>query len=131
MWPVVLAGDDVVPGPCLRRCTYAPSNAKTAAFVAMLHLCSKLPFCRGNCRYAALVQHSMVRTPEQLGALLRERRNRLGLTQEEVALSAGVHRRVVGDLERGVREARLGNVLAVTTALGLDVQLRARGGVDA
>lgn len=69
----------------------------------------------------------IVRTTADLGAVLRRRRRDLSLTQEQVAFSAGVNRRVVGELERGTREVVLKNVLAVIAALGLDVDLVPRG----
>jgi HTH-type transcriptional regulator / antitoxin HipB len=54
----------------------------------------------------------------QLGAALRERRERAGLTQAQLAEKAGVSRAFVMDLERGRRpRAELGRVLAVVGAL--------------
>lgn len=72
-----------------------------------------------------------VRDIQQVAETLRRRRKELRLTQQDVALSAGVNRRAVSEIERGMRSVRLDNLLAVTTALGLDLEFRARGGEDA
>jgi len=69
----------------------------------------------------------VVQTPTELGRALRVRRRELGLTQEEVAGVTGVHRRVVGELERGKGTVRLEIALEVARSLGLEVDLRARG----
>lgn len=45
------------------------------------------------------------------------------MTQEELANVIGVHRRVVGDMERGKPNLQLRIALAAARALGLDVQL--------
>lgn len=44
-----------------------------------------------------------IQTEHQLGAALRERRERLSLTQAQVAERAGVSRAFVTELERGRR----------------------------
>lgn len=62
-----------------------------------------------------------------LGAALRTRRRELRLSQEELAGLIGVHRRVLGELERGKGTVRLEIALAAARALGLDVELRPRG----
>ncbi len=60
----------------------------------------------------------------QLGAALRERRERAGLTQGRLAERAGVSRAFVIDLERGRRpRAELHRVLAVMRALDAAITL--------
>ncbi|MEU2199834.1 helix-turn-helix domain-containing protein [Isoptericola sp. NPDC019482] len=60
----------------------------------------------------------------QLGAALRERRERAGLTQARLAEKAGVSRAFVIDLEAGKRaRAELVRVLAVMRALELAIEL--------
>lgn len=49
-----------------------------------------------------------------------------GYSQQEFADLAGVGRRFVSDLENGKPTAEIGKVLQVLTALGLDLELRAR-----
>jgi HTH-type transcriptional regulator / antitoxin HipB len=60
----------------------------------------------------------------QLGAALRERRERAGLTQGRLAERSGVSRAFVIDLERGRRSrAELGRVLSVMRALDAAITL--------
>jgi len=54
-----------------------------------------------------------------LGARIRELRNALGLSQEELAERAGLHRTYLGAVERGERNVSLDNILAISRALGV------------
>ncbi len=56
---------------------------------------------------------------EHFGALVRERRKVLAMTQENLAITTGVGRRFIIDLEAGKPSARLGASLKVAEALGL------------
>lgn len=67
-------------------------------------------------------------TTQTLGAALRAARKRLGLTQSELALAAGVGVRFVVDVEAGKPTVQLAPVLRVVEALGGTLQLT---GVDA
>jgi HTH-type transcriptional regulator/antitoxin HipB len=71
-----------------------------------------------------------VNSPAALGAALRERRRKLGLTQDDLALSIGVNRKVVGQLEGGKETVRLDIALNAARALGLNVGVEARGETD-
>jgi len=51
------------------------------------------------------------------GARVRELRHERGYSQERLAELAGLHRNYVGDVERGVRNAGLLNVLHLANAL--------------
>lgn len=63
-------------------------------------------------------------TPAQvLGRAVREQRKRLTLTQEELALHAGVGLAFLYQLESGKPTVRLDKVLAVLEVLGLRVTL--------
>jgi len=55
----------------------------------------------------------------------------LKLTQDELALSIGVSRRVIGQLERGKPTVQLSIALDAARALGLDLRISARGEADA
>jgi HTH-type transcriptional regulator/antitoxin HipB len=60
----------------------------------------------------------------QLGAALRERRERIGFTQARLAENAKVSRAFIIDLERGKRpRAELSRVLAVMRALDVAITL--------
>lgn len=59
-----------------------------------------------------------IRTPQQLGNAIRAARKNLGMTQPELALTAGVGVRFIVDLEAGKPTLRLGHILRVVDALG-------------
>lgn len=65
--------------------------------------------------------------PGQLGAAIRERRRRLGITQDDLAASMGVNRRVIGQLEKGKETVQIGIVLRAARAVGLNVGVQPRG----
>lgn len=52
------------------------------------------------------------------GANVRRLRNRLGVSQEELAARCGLHRTYVGSVERGERNVSLLNILRLAQALG-------------
>ncbi len=54
---------------------------------------------------------------KRLGALVRERREALDLTQEALAAKAGMNRSYVGDIERGARNIALTNLVKLAAAL--------------
>lgn len=64
-----------------------------------------------------------IRSPQQLGDALRAARKRIGLTQPQLALAAGVGVRFIVDLEAGKPTLRLENILRVVDALGGELQL--------
>jgi HTH-type transcriptional regulator / antitoxin HipB len=66
-------------------------------------------------------------SPSDLGAAIRARRSALGITQDDLALSIGVNRKVIGQLERGKETVRLDIALSAARALGLNIGVEARG----
>ena len=52
------------------------------------------------------------------GKLLRDKRNSLGISQEELAFQSGLHRTYVGSVERGERNLSLENIFIFAKALG-------------
>jgi transcriptional regulator with XRE-family HTH domain len=52
---------------------------------------------------------------------MRAQRAILGLSQEELAHLAGLHRTYVGSLERAERNVSIDNVDLIATVLGLDI----------
>jgi transcriptional regulator with XRE-family HTH domain len=56
---------------------------------------------------------------ERFGSAVRDRREALGLTQEEFADRAGIHRTYVSDIERGSRNPSLVNIERIAEALEL------------
>lgn len=55
----------------------------------------------------------------QFGLRVREERERLGISQEELADRAGLHRTYIGGVERGERNLGLLNVIRIARALKL------------
>jgi len=62
-----------------------------------------------------------------LGTAIRARRRELGLTQDDLATSIGVSRRVIGQMENGKETVHVGIVLHAARAVGLDVGVEPRG----
>ena|GEM_PF-739173 len=75
-------------------------------------------------RYSDLMEHT--NSPSSLGAAIRRRRSELGITQDDLALSIGVNRKVIGQLEGGKETVWLEIALSAAHALGLDVGVEAR-----
>jgi HTH-type transcriptional regulator/antitoxin HipB len=60
-----------------------------------------------------------IRTPADVGALIRDRRKQLGLDQSNLAKRIGVSRQWVIGIERGHARAAMGLVLRAIDALGI------------
>jgi transcriptional regulator with XRE-family HTH domain len=58
---------------------------------------------------------------QKFGEKIRELRQSKGLSQEELAFRAGVHRNYLGGIERGERNPALDNMAAIAKALGVDL----------
>lgn len=83
------------------------------------------------CRICLLLlpfDRMVIRTPTDFGAALRRRRAELHLAQQDVADVIGVNRRVIGQLEAGKDTVQLKIALEAARAVGLDIELCARGG---
>ena len=66
-------------------------------------------------------------TPAELGAAIRARRQALLITQDDLASSIGVNRRVIGQMENGKETVHVGIVLRAARAVGLEVGVEPRG----
>ena len=66
----------------------------------------------------------LIRTPADLGAIIRDRRKRLGLAQAELAEKIGASRQWVVGIERGHGRAELGLVLRTLDTLGIRLETR-------
>ena len=53
------------------------------------------------------------------GANIRRERNRLGISQEQLAESCGLHRTYIGSVERGERNIGLLNLVRIAHTLGV------------
>ena len=58
---------------------------------------------------------------ERFGDAVRDRREALALTQEEVAERAGIHRTYLSDIERGRRNLSLVNIERIAIALEISL----------
>lgn len=58
---------------------------------------------------------------ERFGDAVRTRREELGLTQEELAEKAAIHRTYLSDIERGSRNLSLINIERIAAALALPI----------
>jgi HTH-type transcriptional regulator / antitoxin HipB len=70
---------------------------------------------------AYMVQITL-RTPVDVGALIKDRRRSLGLDQAELAERIGVARLWVNQVERGKPGASMGLVLRALSAVGVDIK---------
>ena len=52
------------------------------------------------------------------GEMVRQKRNALGISQEELSLSCGLHRTYISDIERGTRNVSIDNIGKIAEALG-------------
>jgi len=56
---------------------------------------------------------------QRLGRIVRDRREALGLTQEELGERCDLHRTYIGSIERGERNLSLHNIERIAHALGI------------
>jgi HTH-type transcriptional regulator/antitoxin HipB len=68
----------------------------------------------------------IARTSHQIGAALRRRRKQAGLSQEALAEKAKLRQATISRLENGDTGTKLGTVIDVLAALGLEIVLRPR-----
>ena len=59
----------------------------------------------------------------RFGRAVRKRRQELGISQEELADRAGIHRTYVGDVERGERNIALQNIERLAKALSVSISI--------
>jgi len=64
---------------------------------------------------------------KELGDRVRAFRQEIGLSQEDLGDSAGLHRTYIGHLERGEVNPSLLNILKVSAALGIDASELVKG----
>lgn len=67
-----------------------------------------------------------IKTSEDLGKVIRQRRKAAKLTQKKAAALAGIGIRFLSELERGKPTAQIGKTLKVAQLLGLEIQINER-----
>jgi len=65
-----------------------------------------------------------IRTPNELGALIRDRRTKMGLDQTSLAQRARTSRKWVVDVEKGKPRAAIGLILRTLQVLGVSLEVR-------
>jgi len=68
----------------------------------------------------------IVRTQKQLGAVLKRRRRARDLSQGSLALLANLRQATISEIEDGKETARIDKILALVTALDLEIVIRPR-----
>jgi y4mF family transcriptional regulator len=63
----------------------------------------------------------IIRTPQDIGALIRSRRRTLGMSQADLASKLGTSRLWITEIERGKQRASLVLILQALSALGLEL----------
>jgi transcriptional regulator with XRE-family HTH domain len=58
----------------------------------------------------------------RFGVNLRSHREALGLSQEDLAETAGLHRTYIGSVERGERNVSIDNMERLAAAVGREIQ---------
>jgi len=68
-----------------------------------------------------------IRTPADLGALIRDSRTKLGLDQKSLADKVGVSRQWIVEIEKGKSRASIGLLLRTIGALGIALDAEKEG----
>jgi transcriptional regulator with XRE-family HTH domain len=67
---------------------------------------------------------------QRFGQRIRQIRTGRGISQEELAYKAGMHRTYLGGIERGERNPALKNIAALANALGIQLSELFDFGID-
>ena len=70
----------------------------------------------------------MKHIPETIGALVKNTRKTMGVTQKDLAMTSGTGLRFIIDMEKGKPTCQLGKVLTVLHTLGIKVEFLAPAG---
>ena len=72
----------------------------------------------------------LARDPRQIGNLIRNARKRKALSQKKMASMVGLRQENISMIENGYASTKLHNLLAVLSALGLELQVSIRSTGD-
>lgn len=68
----------------------------------------------------------LARSPEQIGNTIRRTRKKRGMSQSELGEKSGLRQETISLIENGNPAAKLGTILAVLSALGLEFHINPR-----
>lgn len=68
----------------------------------------------------------LARSPEQLGNTIRRARKKSGMSQSELGKKSGLRQETISLIENGNPAAKLETILAVLSALDLEMQITTR-----
>lgn len=72
--------------------------------------------------------HQLLSVPSQVGLVLRAARKAAKLSQKELAARLGLSQNRLSELETDPGSMRVEQLLAILSALGLELQVQTRGG---
>ncbi len=72
-----------------------------------------------------------MKTTEEFGAAIRQRRKQLKITQKELAMTCGTGLRFIVDLEKGKPTCQFGKALQILQSLGFAIDMTVLGGDEA
>lgn len=58
---------------------------------------------------------------KKFGLKVKQKREEMGLSQEKLAVKAGLHRTYISDIERGIRNVSIVNIERVAKALKVNI----------
>lgn len=70
--------------------------------------------------------HELARSPEQLGNAIRRARKKNGMSQSDLGKKAGLRQETISLIENGNAATKLETILAVLSALNLELQIHPR-----
>lgn len=85
----------------------------------LLIVCRLIEFMRRTIGPVAIYDDELASRLRLFGARVRDARSRQGLSQEDLAHRAGLHRTYVGGVERGERNVSLGSLYTIADTLGV------------
>lgn len=68
----------------------------------------------------------LARSPEQIGNAIRRARKKAGMSQSELGEKTGLRQGTISQIEKGHSAAKLETILAVLSALNLELQIAER-----
>lgn len=68
----------------------------------------------------------IARTPQQIGAIVRRQRKKLGLSQDELGMRIHLRQATISKVESGEPATRLQTLLDTLSALDLEIVIRPR-----